>query len=367
MFIGRMIRKLANRSRPVVCLCVLIFMLFGSFFGMFEELCTLIPLVVVLMLSLGMDTMTALGACMLASCFGFSSAITNPFSVGLASSVIGSDPMDGVWLRIVFFVIIFLVLCSFLMLHLRKIERDPARSLTYESDKERRRSIESRDLADIENSDRIFKVYSVFFGIQMVILVLIASVRVISGYAIPVLCVSFLFGGIICGLLVCENKRTVLINFLNGVVSMSPAVIMIALASSVKLIMTESGIIDTIMNEVIGALEGKGRFICILLIYFLILALQIFIGSASAKIMLVVPIVAPICATLGVSPSLFILAYCMADGFTDVIIPTNPVLLVGLSMANVSYAKWVKWTWKLQLIIFALTIGVLAFACAIGY
>jgi uncharacterized ion transporter superfamily protein YfcC len=142
---------------------------------------------------------------------------------------------------------------------------------------------------------------------------------------------------------------------------------MIAMASSVKLIMTESGIMDTVMNIVIKALEGKGKFTCILLIYALILFLQIFIGSASAKIMLVVPIVAPICATLGISPAFFILVYCMADGFTDMIIPTNPVLLVGLSMANVSYTKWVKWIWKLQVLVFAITIGILAFASAIGY
>ena len=83
--------------------------------------------------------------------------------------------------------------------------------------------------------------------------------------------------------------------------------------------------------------------------------------------MLVVPIVAPICASLGISPALFILVYCMADGFTDTIIPTNPVLLVGLSMANVSYTKWVKWVWTLQLIVFVITVGVLAFATAIGY
>ena len=100
-----------------------------------------------------------------------------------------------------------------------------------------------------------------------------------------------------------------------------------------------------------------------MVVYFIILAMQIFIGSSSAKIMLVVPIVAPICSALGVSPALLILAYCMADGFTDVIIPTNPVLLIGLSMAGVSYGTWVKWTWKLQFAIFALTIATLAFAC----
>ena len=367
VFIGRLISRLSGKVAPLVCICVLVFMLFGSFFGMFEELCTLIPLVVVLMLSLGMDTMTGLGACMLAACFGFSAAITNPFSVGLASSVAGSDPMDGVWLRIVFFILTYGLLCVFLLFHIRTIKKDPTRSLTYESDIEKRKSLGNLETDTIPNSGRIFKVYSIFFAVQLTVLILIASVRAISGLAIPILCVSFLFGGIICGLLASDDKKAVFKYFGSGVVSMLPAVVMIAMASSVKLIMAESKIIDTIMNVVINTLEGKGKFFSVILIYFLILILQIFIGSASAKIMLVVPIVAPICASLGISPALFILAYCMADGFTDVIIPTNPILLVGLSMANVSYTKWVKWTWKLQLIVFALTIGVLFFGTCIGY
>ena len=62
-----------------------------------------------------------------------------------------------------------------------------------------------------------------------------------------------------------------------------------------------------------------------------------------------------------------ILTYCMADGFTDVIMPTNPVLLIGLSMAGVSYPKWVKWTWKLQLLVLAQTILILLAGVAIGY
>ena len=148
---------------------------------------------------------------------------------------------------------------------------------------------------------------------------------------------------------------------------MLPAILMIALASSVKLVMTESEIIDTVMNFAIRNLEDKNKFIAIILIYFLILFLQMFIGSASAKIFLVMPIILPICQNLGISPELVILTYCMADGFTDVILPTNPVLLVGLSMANVSYVKWVKWTWKLQALVLALTLGVLYLATLIGY
>jgi uncharacterized ion transporter superfamily protein YfcC len=62
-----------------------------------------------------------------------------------------------------------------------------------------------------------------------------------------------------------------------------------------------------------------------------------------------------------------ILTYCIADGFTDMILPTNPVLLIGLSVVNVSYGKWVKWTWKLQVLILAITMLVLLFAVQIGY
>ena len=364
-FIGRLIKRLKDKGGPVVCISALVFMLFGSFFGMFEELVTLVPIMVMFMLSMGMDSMTGLGACMLAACFGFSAAITNPFSVGLASQLAGTTPLDGVWLRLIFFAIIYGVLVAFLMLHLRRIEKDPKRSPTYESDLLLRKetAIPEESGEDI----RLFRVFACFFAVQALVLILIAAVRAISGLAIPILSLSFLLGGIVAGLLVTKRKRDVFLYIARGALAMLPAVLMIALASSVKLVMTESGIIDTITHSIISMLAGKGPFLAIVLIYLLILVLQLFIGSASAKIFLVMPIILPICGNLGISPELVILTYCMADGFTDVILPTNPVLLVGLSMANVSYGKWVKWTWKLQALVLLLTLGVLYLATLIGY
>ena len=367
IFIGRIMRRLRDKGGPVVCVTVLIFMLFGSFFGMFEELVTLVPIIVVFMLSMGMDTMTGLGACLLAACFGFSAAITNPFSVGLAAQVADAPISSGVWLRLVFFAIVYVTLCIFLMRHLKRIEKKPESSPTYESDNERRQALGNMDEAPNPESNKIFRVYSCFFAVQVVVLILIASVRAISDYAIPILSLSFLLSSIVAGFFVAKRYRDVARYLLQGACSMLPAVLMIALASLVKLVMTESGIIDTIMHRIIGVLDGKSRLFALLMIYLLILFLQIFIGSASAKIILVMPIVMPIAVALGLSPALVILAYCMADGFTDVILPTNPVLLVGLSMANVSYGKWVRWTWKLQLIVFLLGILMLTFGVAVGY
>ena len=367
IFIVHIMRRLRDGGGPVVCMTVLIFMLFGSLFGMFEELVTLLPLIVAFMLSMGMDTMMGLGACLMAACFGFSTAITNPFSVGTAAQLAGIQASSGVWLRILFFGIVYLALCLFLMRYLKRITADPKTSATYETDLKKREMLNSKKDDIPADQNRIFRVYSTFFAIQGVLLVAIACIRQLSGFAIPILAASFLISGLIAGQFVCKKFTRVLGYFLKGASAMLPAVLMIAMASSVKLVMVESNIIDTVMNAMLGLLEGKGKFVTILLIYGLILFLQLFIGSASAKIFLVMPIVLPITDALGISPTLVILTYCMADGFTDVILPTNPVLLIGLSMADVSYWKWLKWTWKLQMLLLAVSVLVLFFAVLIGY
>lgn len=366
VFMERIIRRLGNRYGSVICLTVLIFMLFGSFFGMYEELITLLPIMIMFMLSMGLDTMMGLGTCLLAACFGFSAAITNPFSVGLASEIAGIAPADGVWLRIVFFILTYAMLCGFLMLHLRKIRKDPTSSPSYEMDLVKRANQENTNKT-VAGGDKVFRAFAVFFGIQAGVLLLIASVRAISDYAIPILAVSFLISGIVTGLVVCERKRDVAHHILNGAVAMLPAVMMIALASAPKLVMSESGILDTVMYRMISMLENRHPAIAILLIYALTLFLQIFISSASAKIFLIMPIIMPVASALGLSPSLVILAYCMADGFTDVILPTNPILLVGLSMMGVSYGKWLKWTWLLQPALLGVSVLVLLFGVQIGY
>jgi len=366
-FISYIMRRLQDHGNWVVCITVLIFMLFGSLFGMFEELATLLPLIIVFMLSMHMDTMVGLGTCLMAACFGFSTAITNPFSVGTAAQLAGIHTSSGAWLRIVFFCIVYLILCVFLLRYLKKLRRDPKASPTYEADLQRRENLISQAEEASPEQQRIFRIYAGFFAIQGVLLIAIACIRAISGLAIPILAASFLISGLIAGRLVCKSFRQVLAYFLQGAAAMLPAVAMIALASSVKLVMVESNVLHTVIHTVLQLLTGKGKFITILLIYGLILFLQLFIGSASAKIFLVMPIVLPITNALGISPTLVILTYCMADGFTDVILPTNPVLLIGLSMAGVSYWKWLKWTWKLQLLLLAVSVFILFFGVMIGY
>ena len=45
----------------------------------------------------------------------------------------------------------------------------------------------------------------------------------------------------------------------------------------------------------------------------------------------------------------------------------NPVLLISLGLADVSYGDWVKWSWKFQILNLVLTSVILLVGLGIGY
>ena len=60
------------------------FMALGTFFGIFEEVIPLVPLMIGLAYYLGWDSLTGLGMSVLATNVGFSTAVFNPFTIGIA-------------------------------------------------------------------------------------------------------------------------------------------------------------------------------------------------------------------------------------------------------------------------------------------
>ena len=47
--------------------------------------------------------------------------------------------------------------------------------------------------------------------------------------------------------------------------------------------------------------------------------------------------------------------------------PTNPVLLIGLGLADVSYVDWARWSWRFQTVNLVVTCGLLLFGLVVGY
>ena len=61
-----------------------------------------------------------------------------------------------------------------------------------------------------------------------------------------------------------------------------------------------------------------------------------------------------------------VLAFVFGDGFSNVIYPSNPGLLIVLGLTVVSYVRWFKWSVGLQLLILAVTSSLLLLAVKIG-
>ena len=114
VIVNRLINKFKDRKYILICLLTLIFMIFGSFFGLFEEVLTLLPLIVMITISLGYDGYLGFLICIVGTGFGFASAITNPFTVITASNIIGASPMTNIWYRILIFIIMYGLLIGYI-------------------------------------------------------------------------------------------------------------------------------------------------------------------------------------------------------------------------------------------------------------
>ena len=79
------------------------------------------------------------------------------------------------------------------------------------------------------------------------------------------------------------------------------------------------------------------------------------------------PILTPLADLVGLTRQTVVLAFDFGDGFSNMLFPTNALLLVGLGLTVVSYTKWIRWTVKIQGIVFVISMAFLAFAIAIGF
>ena len=178
--------------------------------------------------------------------------------------------------------------------------------------------------------------------------------------------VAFLAGG----LLAAKASRyggKLLPDFVSGVLGIAPSALLIMMAMSVKHIITEGGIMDTILYYVSEAAAGMGTYGAAVVIFLLVLVLNFFVSSGSAKAFLLMPILAPLADLVGLSRQVAVQAFCFGDGFTNMLYPTNALLMISLGLTVVSYPKWFKWTIKLQLLMLAVNVALLMAAVAIGF
>ena len=364
--IGSVSERFKNRKNLLIVVVAFVFMCFGAFLGLFEEMLTMLPIVTALCVLIGFDSFTGFLISIIACGFGFASAITNPFTVILASEIIKTNPMEHIWYRIIIFAVMFLLLLGFIFLYIRKIKKDPAASLTLGHDEKLRQTVsESGAEQAAENVKTIKTVYTVFLLVSLVLIIVSSSLSALRGYTVVILLAYFLIFGVIAGLICMKNAKAVFKSFLKGLLGALPTLVFIALASSIKYIFDEGSIMPTVIHEINAFAEGTNVFVVALVIYAIVLVLEFFISSSTAKAVLVMGILSVV--NVGLTKQMSVLLYTFADGYTNVLFPTSPVLLISLSMIELDYFKWVKKSFTLFIINLALVIGFIALGILISY
>ena len=369
--IARIVQRFGGRKYLLLLVISFLFMAMGAFFGIFEEVVPLVPLMLALSYSLGWDSLVGLGMSILATNMGFSAAITNPFTIGVAQKLAGLPLFSGAWLRVFIFLALYAVLALFLVQYARRIDRHPESSLVYKEDQSVRAKYAAlRVDAAAMSAARLKKALGMFLlFIVLIVLVLVAGplVPALTQVALPIVGLLFLVGGVGAGVVAGLRGRGMWRAVGDGLTGIAPSIPLILMASSVKHIVANGGIMDTILHRASGAFSQASPFVAVLAVYALALLIEFFIASGSAKAFLVMPILLPLADLVGLTRQTTVTAYCFGDGFSNLAYPTNAVLLICLGLTVVSYGRWMRWTAPLWAMVAVVTVAFLALAVAIGF
>jgi uncharacterized ion transporter superfamily protein YfcC len=368
--VSRIVKTFGGRKYILLLIIAFFFMALGAFFGIFEEIIPLVPLMIGLAYYLGWDSLTGLGMSVLATNVGFSTALFNPFTIGIAQKLAGLPLYSGAGPRLVLFIVVYAILAAFLGLYARKIDRKPEASSVFHEDqaeKAKYRSFQIDNTLDDNPRMRRGAIFlGLFFALILGVLMALPIIPFLRDIALPLTGLLFVIGGIGAGLISGAGKNAWKAAW-EGFLGIAPAVPLLMMAASVKFIIATGGILDTILHWANIAFSGTSPFAASLMIYALTLVLELFITSGSAKAFLLIPIIMPLADLVGVTRQIAVSAYCFGDGFSNMAYPTNAALLITLSLTVIPYPKWLKWVIGLWFWIILVSILFLAVAVALNY
>lgn len=394
--------KILGVNNVIIVSVILLFSLFGAVFGMSEETLAFVIIIVPLAISMGYDSITGLCMVYVAAHVGFSGAVLNPFTIGIAQGLSDLPLFSGFEYRSVCWLVLtaFLIVC--VLWYAGRIKKNPALSPMYQADEYWRKKGEPSEIALTYGVTRaawltyfillmvliLFSVYYpltefhigsarmvfcavpvmtalyAFFGwlgvrksYHFFILTILAFTIVflvigVMGYAwyLREISALFLAMGVLAGWAGGNKANDMIRLFLEGAKDILSAAIVVALAGGIIQILQDGKIIDPILHSLAAWMEEAGKVTSVGTMYVIQTLINIVIPSGSAKAALTMPIMAPFSDVVGISRQATVMAYQFGDGFTNMITPTSAVLMGALGIARIPYEIWIKWFGKILLL-----------------
>ena len=334
--ISRFIARVGKRDKWVLVALTVLFSLAGAVFGMSEETIPFVGIVVPLAVSMGYDAFMGMLIVYVAANVGFSSAFLNPFTIGIAQGMADLPLFSGMEYRIGCWALLTLLLCLFVVLYARKTRKHPAQAV---------------DNAAKETLTR--RQTWILLVLLLTVALLIVGVTVWEWY-LPEITGLFLAMGIVTGLIAGFSANRIAEELLAGAKDILSAALVVGFASGIIVILQDGHIVDSILHAMQEGLDGTGPLASLSAMYGIQALINFIIPSATAKAAITIPIMAPFSDLVGVSRQAMVLAFQFGDGFTNMVTPTSGVLIAALAMARIPYTKWVKWVWKMVVVLLVL-------------
>jgi uncharacterized ion transporter superfamily protein YfcC len=329
---------LSDKGIFVIPIMITLLSLGGSTFGMSEEALALYPVVISLMFLLRFDSMTAVLILFLGTQAGYIGATINPFSVLLAQAIAGIHGNPQLWLRAIAWVIFTLLAIAYTMWYAHGVRKNPESSPVFSSDKELQLTFASsdEDHPDFSVPDRI--ILSTF----IITLATISWGLLSRGWYMAEIGAAFLACGLISGAVAKMGPSKIAEHFVDGCKDFIYAAFIIGLARGILIVAEQGMIIDPILNSLSGFLSSVPTYAFTTLNLLAHNIITFFVPSSSGEAALTMPVLAPLGDLVGVNRDSLVLGYQFGNGLTNLISPTNGLLLAGLAIAKIRFSQWFK-------------------------
>ena len=330
--IKRFIALIGKKDKIVLVALTILFSLGGAVFGMSEETIPFVGIIVPLAVSMGYDAFMGMLVVYVASNVGFSSAFLNPFTVGIAQGMADLPLFSGMGYRLFCWGFLTILMVLFVIVYARKTKKVAENVETVDSMPLTRRQV------------------WVLATLALTVAALIIGVTCFEWY-LPEITGLFLAMGIVCGLIAGFPSGRIVNELMAGAKDILSAALVVGFASGIIVILQDGKVIDSILHSMQEGLDGTGKVGSLTAMYGIQAIINFLIPSATAKAAITIPIMAPFADMVGVSRQAMVLAFQFGDGFTNMITPTSGVLIAALAMARIPYSQWVKWIWKMVVVL----------------
>ena len=348
--VDRLARGLARRDTLVIPISCLAFATGGALEHMSEELIALIPVILVLTRSLGMDAVTAVAMSLGAASVGAAFSPIDPFLVGIAQKVAGLPLLSGGLFRMAFLIP---ALGLWIWGTLRHATAHPHRAPPAGNP--------GHTLGRPRPPSRVRIAAS---GGHLRRVRLSGCCRL--GWDFEQMAALFFVMGVAAGLIGGLRVAGTAAAFAEGFASMASAALLIGFARAIYVVLNDGHIVDTI---VYGLFTPIGNLPVMLSAWGMMIAqtaVHVPVPSTSGQAVLTMPVLIPLSDLLGLSRQVTVLAFQYGAGLCELLTPTNGALMAVLAVAGVRYEDWFRFLVPLYLVLFALGAVAVGVGVALG-